>query len=167
MVTNTKLRVVFPRWPTIGFKTSSYQTTSCSIESYFSDQWCLHVCCWMSNPVIYKSSGSYYIWFVQTSDVWPQLAIGHKHPSSLHSTTFSRRKKYLIINKYLIILETLRAFLSQKINFLLAKLYTGLSLDVHIFSITFKFIIVIVKVTINRVKFWLINSYFYQCSEWK
>ena len=38
---NTELRVVFPRWPSIGFKTVSSRTTSCWIQSYFSDQWYL------------------------------------------------------------------------------------------------------------------------------
>ena len=38
LLTNTELWVVFPRWPSIGFKTGSSQTTSCSIQSYFSEQ---------------------------------------------------------------------------------------------------------------------------------
>ena len=35
MLTNTELRVVFPRWPSIGFKISSSQTTSCSTSPIF------------------------------------------------------------------------------------------------------------------------------------
>ena len=38
LLTNTELRVFFPRWPSIGLKTGSSQTTSCSIQSYFSEQ---------------------------------------------------------------------------------------------------------------------------------
>ena len=38
-LTNTELPVVFPRWPSIGFKTGSSQTMSCPFQSYFSDQW--------------------------------------------------------------------------------------------------------------------------------
>ena len=40
MLTNTDLRVAFPRWPPIGFKIGPSQTiaTRCSIQSYFSDQ---------------------------------------------------------------------------------------------------------------------------------
>ena len=39
LLTKNEFWEVFPRWPSIGFKTGSSQTTSCSIQSYFSDQW--------------------------------------------------------------------------------------------------------------------------------
>ena len=116
MLANTKLRVVFPRWPTIGFKTSSYQTTSCSIESYFSDQWCLHVCIWMSNPVIY--------WAVVRTifHLYRLLTFGHNwqlaknnlaHYIALPSVD---AKNDLIINKYLIIWKLCEHFSLRKLN---------------------------------------------------
>ena len=43
LLTNTKLWMVFSRWPPIGFKTIGQNrfitTMSCSIQSYFWDQW--------------------------------------------------------------------------------------------------------------------------------
>ena len=41
LLTNTELRMVFPTCPSIGFKTCTSQTMSCSIQSWFSKQ-CYH-----------------------------------------------------------------------------------------------------------------------------
>ena len=116
MLTNTKLRVVFPRWPIIGFKTSSYQTTSCSIESYFSDPWCLHVCSWMSNPVIYRA-------VVRTIfDLYRLLTFGHNWQLATNNLAHYialpavDAKNDFIINKYLNIWKLCKHFSLRKLT---------------------------------------------------